>query len=53
MRILNNLLMQQEFTTDYGLLMAGAAIASVPKIIVFVAFQKHVTQGITMGAVKG
>ena len=45
--------MQQEFTTDYGLLMAGAAIASVPMIVIFIAFQRYFTQGITMGAVKG
>ena len=36
-----------------GLLMAGAALASVPIITVFLLFQKYFTQGITMGAVKG
>ena len=45
--------MQGESSTDYGLLMAGAALASVPIIIVFLAFQKYFTKGITMGAVKG
>ena len=45
--------MQGEFGQDYGLLMAGAALASVPIIIVFLVFQKYFTQGITMGAVKG
>ena len=40
-------------STDYGLIMAGAALASVPIIIVFIAFQKYFTQGIAMGAVKG
>ena len=45
--------MQGEMSTDYGLIMAGAALASVPIIIVFIAFQKYFTQGITMGAVKG
>ena len=33
--------------------MAGAALAAVPIIIVFLAFQKYFTKGITMGAVKG
>ena len=45
--------MQGESSTDYGLLMAGAALASGPIIIVFLIFQKYFTKGITMGAVKG
>ena len=45
--------MQGDTTIDYGLLMAGAALASVPIIIVFLIFQKYFTKGITMGAVKG
>ena len=45
--------MQAENSTDYGLIMAGAALASVPIIIVFLIFQKYFTRGITMGAVKG
>lgn len=43
----------QEFATNYGLLMAGAALASIPMFIVFISLQKYFTQGITMGAVKG
>lgn len=42
-----------EFTTNYGLLMAGALLASLPMIIVFLSFQSYFTQGVTMGAVKG
>ena len=45
--------LQAETSVDTGLLMAGAAMASVPIIIVFLIFQKYFTQGITMGAVKG
>ena len=45
--------MQAEMATDYGLIMAGAALASVPIITIFLMFQKYFTQGITMGAVKG
>ena len=45
--------MQGEMSSDFGLIMAGAALASVPIIVVFVAFQKYFTQGIAMGAVKG
>ena len=45
--------MQAENSTDYGLLMAGSALAAVPIIIVFLIFQKYFTKGITLGAVKG
>ena len=45
--------LQSEMSNDYGLIMAGAALAAVPIIIVFLCFQKYFTQGITMGAVKG
>ncbi|MDD3410002.1 MAG: carbohydrate ABC transporter permease, partial [Eubacteriales bacterium] len=40
-------------STNFGLIMAGAALASVPIIVVFLMFQKFFTRGITMGAVKG
>lgn len=45
--------MQAEMATNYGLIMAGAALAAVPIVAVFLVFQKSFTQGITMGAVKG
>ncbi|HEL0164847.1 TPA: carbohydrate ABC transporter permease [Streptococcus equi subsp. zooepidemicus] len=45
--------MQAEMATNYGLIMAGAALAAVPIVTVFLVFQKSFTQGITMGAVKG
>ncbi|MCD7946034.1 MAG: carbohydrate ABC transporter permease [Clostridiales bacterium] len=45
--------LQGESSTDFGILMAGAALAAVPIITVFLIFQKYFTQGITMGAVKG
>lgn len=45
--------LQGEFATDYGVLMAGAALAAIPIVIMFLAFQKSFTQGITIGAVKG
>ena len=45
--------LQAENATDFGLIMAGAALAAIPIIIVFLIFQKYFTKGITMGAVKG
>ena len=45
--------LQAEMATDFGLIMAGAAVAAIPILTVFLLFQKYFTQGITMGAVKG
>ena len=45
--------MQAENSTDFGIIMACAALASLPIILVFLVFQKYFTKGITMGAVKG
>ncbi len=42
-----------EFSLDYGLLMAGAAIGAVPMITVFLFFQKYFVKGLTLGGVKG
>jgi multiple sugar transport system permease protein len=39
--------------TDYGLLMAGATLAALPTIVIFILFQKYFLQGITVGAIKG
>ena len=44
---------QAETSIDVGILMAGATLAAIPIIAIFLAFQKYFTQGITMGAVKG
>ena len=38
--------------TDYGVIMAGACIMSLPVILLFVALQRFFVQGLTMGAVK-
>ena len=45
--------MQGEMSSDFGLIMAGAALASIPIIVVFIAFQKYFTQGIAIGSGKG
>ena len=45
--------LQAETSVDMGMLMAGAALAAIPIIVVFLVFQKYFTKGITMGAVKG
>ena len=40
--------LQAENSTDFGLIMAGAALAAVPIIIIFLIFQKYFTKGIAM-----
>lgn len=42
----------QEISPNYGYKMAGAAVAAVPMLIIFICFQRYFTSGITMGAVK-
>ncbi len=45
--------LQSEYSTNYGLLMAGATLGSVPIVFIFILFQNYFTQGIALGAVKG
>jgi multiple sugar transport system permease protein len=48
---LNNL--QGEFFVNYNLLAAGALLAAIPPIIVFILLQKQFVRGLTLGATKG
>ncbi|MBF9016903.1 MULTISPECIES: carbohydrate ABC transporter permease [unclassified Oceanispirochaeta] len=41
------------YTTDYGMLTAGLALAIVPLMVAYVILQKQVIEGMTAGAVKG
>jgi multiple sugar transport system permease protein len=38
---------------NVGVVMSAALLASIPMVIVFFLFQKHLTKGLTMGGVKG
>ena len=40
-------------TADYGVIMAGAVIASILPIVIFLLFQKYFVKGVTVGALKG
>ena len=46
-------LLQQEFSTNIGLQMAGAVVGAVPMILLFLAFQRHFLEGVRVGALKG
>ena len=38
---------------NYGLKFAGAAVAAIPLLMIFMVFQRYFISGITSGAVKG
>jgi ABC-type glycerol-3-phosphate transport system permease component len=40
-------------SVKYGVVMAGAALATLPPILVFVALQRYFVQGISMTGIKG
>lgn len=40
-------------TTDWGAIMAASVIFCIPVLIFFLAVQKHMTQGLVSGSVKG
>lgn len=42
-----------EFTTEWNLVMAAAAVGTVPVVIIFLFFQRQLMHGLTGGAVKG
>ncbi len=42
-----------EYTTNWGLLMAGAVITTMPIVVIFFFVQRRLTQGLAAGAVKG
>ena len=45
--------LQDEFSTNHGLIMAGAAVAAVPMIVFFLLFQRAFLGGLRVGALKG
>jgi multiple sugar transport system permease protein len=44
--------LQDQYYTDYTILMAGAVLALVPVIIVFLAFQRYFVRGIVLSGLK-
>jgi multiple sugar transport system permease protein len=41
------------YSTDFGLVAAGGLLASVPPVLLAIAFQRYVVGGLSAGAVKG
>lgn len=42
-----------EFTDDWGVFAAGALIAAVPIVLLYLSLQRYIVGGLTVGAVKG
>jgi multiple sugar transport system permease protein len=45
--------LQGQFFTNFNLLAAGALLAAIPTILVFLALQRHFVSGLTLGSSKG
>lgn len=50
---LQNLMETQKFATDWGALFAGMVIVMVPTMVLYALVQKKLTEGISMGGLKG
>lgn len=48
-----NLLMVQHYETNWGALFAGLVMVLVPTLVVYLIFQRQITEGLTAGALKG
>jgi multiple sugar transport system permease protein len=45
--------LQQEFTQNIGMVMAGAAVGAIPMIVLFLLFQRYFLEGVRVGGLKG
>lgn len=50
---LANITIASQYRSDWGMAFAGLVIIMLPTLIVYILLQKHLTKGITLGAVKG
>jgi N-acetylglucosamine transport system permease protein len=48
-----NLVMQQQYQTDWGALFASLVIVMIPTLVIYLIFQRQITEGLTAGALKG
>jgi len=44
---------RQQFSADYGAIMAGAVSSILPVIILYAVGQKHIVEGVAFSGVKG
>jgi len=46
-------LLQDEYITDYSVIMAGCAVALLPCFVLFLIFRRNIMEGIAMSGIKG
>ncbi len=44
---------QGVWSVDYGAMMASATLVLIPQLLIYIAFQRQVVEGMTFGALKG
>jgi len=45
--------LQGRYQTEWNLVMAGATVAVIPILVVYLAAQKYVIRGVTLSGLKG
>jgi len=45
--------LQNAYTTDYPVIMAGGVLASIPVIVLFTFAQRYVIEGVARSGIKG
>jgi len=45
--------LQGSYTIDYAVMMAGAAVAAVPVLILYIFVQRYVIEGVASSGIKG
>ena len=45
-------LFQTSYYSEYGLTLAASVVATLPAIVVFLVFQRHIVKGISMSGLK-
>jgi multiple sugar transport system permease protein len=45
--------LQGQYTFDYGKLMAGALVTTIPVLLLFILLQRYIVQSIAMTGLKG
>lgn len=45
--------LQGAYTIDYPVIMAGAAVAAIPVLILFIFLQRYIIQGVAASGLKG
>jgi len=50
---LKNLMAVEKTATNYGIMYAGLVIVMLPTLILYIMVQKRLTEGMTLGGLKG